>query len=524
MRLDVAASRSARAGEDDASSACAEAVDAYTGDLLEDPYDEWLLEERERLRQPHLDALERLARAGRGAGDLGAASPTPSGCPADPLREEPTGCSCACTTRAATGRALQVYHACAARSGASSASSRRRRRGRHTRRCSPTARSRRSRRHGVPARRARRRAHAPDRAVARSGGAARALVLVTASRASARPGWSRSCAPGAPAAAPLSPRRAPTRPRARSRTAPVVAWLRSDPLGRAPLRLDRPPLDRARPRAAGARRRRPQPLPESEQRQRLFDALARALARRPARRCCSSPTTCTGPTARRCSSCTTSCGRARAPLLVAATARREELDRARLIELLAACARLDRSRRSSSVALTRARDRRARRRLAGADSPTAPSALFAETEGNPLFVVETLRAGWPGAPAADPRVQAVIESRLGAAVRAGTRPGRGRRDDRARVHHRRLAARDGLGEPRPRRRAGRAVAAADRPRAGARRLRLQPRQDPRGRLRGAQPAAAPPLAPARRRARSRRCTPTTRTVAGSSPCTTTGGR
>ena len=41
------------------------------------------------------------------------------------------------------------------------------------------------------------------------------------------------------------------------------------------------------------------------------------------------------------------------------------------------------------------------------DEPAA-NALFAETEGNPLFVVESLRAGGP----ISPRVQAVIEARL----------------------------------------------------------------------------------------------------------------
>src|SRR5919197_843647 len=63
LRLDVAAFEEAlaRAGDDDVD-ALREAVDAYTGDLLEGSYDEWLLDERERLRQCHLDALDRLAR------------------------------------------------------------------------------------------------------------------------------------------------------------------------------------------------------------------------------------------------------------------------------------------------------------------------------------------------------------------------------------------------------------------------------------------------------------------------------
>jgi DNA-binding SARP family transcriptional activator len=40
-----------------------DAVEIYAGDLLEGNYDEWLLEERERLARMHLEALERLSRS-----------------------------------------------------------------------------------------------------------------------------------------------------------------------------------------------------------------------------------------------------------------------------------------------------------------------------------------------------------------------------------------------------------------------------------------------------------------------------
>src|SRR5262249_19897603 len=39
-----------------------EAVETYAGELLEGRYDEWLVDERERLAGLHLEALERLAR------------------------------------------------------------------------------------------------------------------------------------------------------------------------------------------------------------------------------------------------------------------------------------------------------------------------------------------------------------------------------------------------------------------------------------------------------------------------------
>ena len=45
---------------DAARTFCAQAVDLYRGELLPASYDEWLLAERERLRQAFLDTLERL--------------------------------------------------------------------------------------------------------------------------------------------------------------------------------------------------------------------------------------------------------------------------------------------------------------------------------------------------------------------------------------------------------------------------------------------------------------------------------
>src|SRR3954462_1371147 len=71
LRLDVAGFQGAlaRAHGDDVD-ALREAVDAYTGDLLEGSYDEWVLEEREHLRHCHLDALDRLPpRPPRPGGD-----------------------------------------------------------------------------------------------------------------------------------------------------------------------------------------------------------------------------------------------------------------------------------------------------------------------------------------------------------------------------------------------------------------------------------------------------------------------
>lgn len=72
--LDVAAFEEAMARADaDASgeqAALAEAVGLYTGDLLDGRYDEWLLDERERLRGRYLDALARLATLHEASGDF----------------------------------------------------------------------------------------------------------------------------------------------------------------------------------------------------------------------------------------------------------------------------------------------------------------------------------------------------------------------------------------------------------------------------------------------------------------------
>jgi hypothetical protein len=91
---------------------------------------------------------------------------------------------------------------------------------------------------------------------------------------------------------------------------------------------------------------------------------------------------------------------------VAATARREELDDAHGIhELVAGLGALGRVTEIALPPLSAAETAVLAERLAGRRLDAAR--LFAETEGNPLFVVETVRAGALGS-----RVQAVIAARL----------------------------------------------------------------------------------------------------------------
>jgi DNA-binding SARP family transcriptional activator len=93
-----------------------EAVQLYAGELLEGRYDEWLADERDRLAGLHADALERLARlqehdqrwpdAIRSAERLVAL---------DPLREESRRLLIQlCQASGDRARAVRAYHACAA--------------------------------------------------------------------------------------------------------------------------------------------------------------------------------------------------------------------------------------------------------------------------------------------------------------------------------------------------------------------------------------------------------------------------
>jgi tetratricopeptide (TPR) repeat protein len=107
-----------------------------------------------------------------------------------------------------------------------------------------------------------------------------------------------------------------------------------------------------------------------------------------------------------------------ARLLVAATARRgESWEPEALDGLLLGLRMLDRVTEIELARLGREETALIAERLTGRPL-AAPDAerLHAETEGNPLFVVETLRAGWRSGgagPGVSPKVQAVIQHRLG---------------------------------------------------------------------------------------------------------------
>ena len=186
---------------------------------------------------------------------------------------------------------------------------------------------------------------------------------------------------------------------------PVVAWLRSEALAPRRVRLDPGrlrELSRVLPEVPGT----PQPLPADEQRQRLFDAIVRAIL------CAAAPVLLVADDLQWADEQTLQFlhyllrSEPRARLLVAATARSEDADQ--LTQLVAGLRALDRIEEIELERLSRGETGVLAERFTGRALPEDEvERLFAETEGNPLFVIETLRAG-----ALSPRVQAVIESRM----------------------------------------------------------------------------------------------------------------
>ncbi|HET8755829.1 MAG TPA: AAA family ATPase, partial [Solirubrobacteraceae bacterium] len=186
---------------------------------------------------------------------------------------------------------------------------------------------------------------------------------------------------------------------------PVVAWLRAAALAPRRVRLDPPrlrELARLLPEIPGT----PEPLPADEQRRRLFDAIAHALlaSAGPVLLVADDLHWADEPTLQFLHYLLRSEPRAR--LLVVATARAE--DTGRLEELVGGLRALDAVEEIELDRLAPAETALLAERLRGrALAADEAERLYAETEGNPLFVVETLRAG-----SASPRVQAVIQARL----------------------------------------------------------------------------------------------------------------
>ncbi|RIK44080.1 MAG: 6-hydroxy-D-nicotine oxidase, partial [Chloroflexi bacterium] len=202
---------------------------------------------------------------------------------------------------------------------------------------------------------------------------------------------------------------------------PVVAWLRTEGLRETCRRLPedvRHILSRLVPELAVAG---VQPLPETtadDQRRRLYDAFVQALTQpeRPVLLVVDDLHWSDRETLGFLHYLVRTVSQSR--LLLVMIARSEELDsQPAVVELLHGLRALDRLDELELAPLSLADTLVLAERISGrtiADDEGV--SLFATTEGNPLFIVESLRSGWrPGGehPSLPPRVQAAIESRLG---------------------------------------------------------------------------------------------------------------
>ena len=413
--LDVAAFEDALRRE-----ALEEAVELYRGDLLEGLDEPWLRAERARLQRLYLGALERLAPILEARGDHAEAILCAERLLRhDPLQEEAYRLLMRMhDARGDRARAVRVYHVCAAvlehELGVEPSQ--------------PTRDAYEALLQAAPEPVSaggqpfvgRTREHERAAATWRRSAAGRAQLLLVTGEAGV--GKTRlveelrsACARGGAATA-----------EARSYAAegalaygPVVAWLRSPAFAGASERVEggRSELARLLPEL-GDPPAAPERHSEHERRVRLFDTVARVLLSPGA------PVLLVAddlqwwdpdslqllhyvlraePDAR---------------LLVAATARAEDVAANPALHDVAASLRaagrceelaLERMSRADTAQLA---ERVAERPL----SELEQDALYGETEGNPLFVVEAVRAGWPqaagGEPWPTPRVQTVIESRL----------------------------------------------------------------------------------------------------------------
>jgi DNA-binding SARP family transcriptional activator/tetratricopeptide (TPR) repeat protein len=420
-----------------------EAVETYAGELLEGRYDEWLADERERLAGLHLEALERLSRRheqnGRWPEAIRCVERLVSH---DPLREESHRLLMRlCHASGDRARAVRAYHACAttlerelgiepspetrevyeslvapaqAAAGAPEAG--------------PASLAAASAATSPFVGRAGERARLT--ALWRAAAAGRAqLVLVTGEAGvgktrlvdelRAHAGAVTVEARAYPAEGPLA-------------YGVATAWLRSQPVAARLSRLDRAHLTelaRLLPELA-ARVAPPEPLPEAELRRRLFGAIGRALlaAGAPLLLIVDDAQWADAQSLRLIHYLMRAAPSAR--LLVATTARREELDEGHpLVGLITALQAFERCSEIELDRLDREETALLAERITGAPLEAAElDRLYGDSEGNALFVVEALK---PDAPAAAPRVHSVIAGRLArlsrpAAVLAGVAAASGR--------------------------------------------------------------------------------------------------
>lgn len=412
------------AGGPERRQAVGAAVATYTGDLMEDCPDDWLLAERERLRRRYLDALAEAAGLYEASGELAEAiSYAERLLRVDPLREQAYRQLMRLhDARGDRAQALRTYHVC----------------------CSvlerelgvePSTESRATYRTMLP--------DEPDTRPGALTGVAGPFIGRVPAQAQLASLWRATTAgraqfvlvTGEPGVGKTRlvdefhtwcARHGAVTAEARCYAAegevaygPVVSWLRSDALRSRLVQLNGARLSelaRLLPELMvelpdlG----RPAALPESEQRRRLFDAVSATVL------------AATGPVLlvlddlqhadRETCQFVHYLLRARpqARLLVVATARREDIDVDHAAhELLAGLQTTDRLSELEVDRLGPAETAQLAAGLTGAPlGEPDRTLLYTETEGNPLFVVEAVYAGWAMGHRLSPRVQSVIERRL----------------------------------------------------------------------------------------------------------------
>jgi DNA-binding SARP family transcriptional activator len=432
--LDVAAfvdaiSRSGR-DADEELVALREAVELYTGDLLVGCYDEWIADEREHLRTRFLDALARLVALLKNRGDIADAIRYADRLLRhDPLREETYRQLMRLhDARGDRARALHVYHVCAAtlerELGVEPDTATREAYDALLSHAPRQAESEASVRLGRPSLVGRGQERALLTRLWRSTESGHAqFVLVTGEPGVGKTSLVEDFRSWCLHHGAISAEARSYAAEGAISYAPVVSWLRAEGFKAHLGRLDRSRLTnlaRLLPELLTEMPGLPEPKPLSEVdlRRQLFDAVARAIFAP------GSPILLVAddihwadheslqflhyllrvePTAR---------------LLVVATARREEIDQWHpLDELLTGLHALDRCTEIQIERLTQAETAMLAERFTGrAFAEPDADRLHRETEGNPLFVIESLRAGWTSGTDVrgrmSPKIQAVIEARL----------------------------------------------------------------------------------------------------------------
>jgi DNA-binding SARP family transcriptional activator len=435
--LDVAAFEDAlaRAREDATDrglEALREVVAAYAGDLLDGCYDDWILAQREHLRLRYLEALERLATLLAERGDhveaIGYAERLIHN---DPLNEQAYRLLMRLhATSGHLARALQTYHLCSATLERELG-------------VEPSPETRAAYLGLLPAERDRD-PHGEAQQAIPAGGLSlvgRASEWTRLTRL-----WRETChgraqvvllsgEPGvgktrlAEELRSWCARTGALTAEARSYASegamaygPLVTWLRSPAITARLGRLDRTHLTALAPLLpdivpAPSTAILPETGSDAEQRRRLFEAATRAI------HAAGEPLLLVADDLQWCDPETLQFLHYLVriepyfPLLVVATVRREEIDSHHPVNaLVAGLHALERFTEIDVGRLTQDETVMLAEQLADRQiEEVAAERLFRETEGNPLFVVEAVRAGWSShgdREQISPKVQAVIEDRL----------------------------------------------------------------------------------------------------------------